>query len=530
MKYAILCTVCLGTVLSSYVSSCTNIALPNIMAALNFDMNSVVWVSLSYLLPYGSILPLTGKLGDQFGAKKMYIAGLIIFTLGSLLCGVASNATTMLIYRMIQGIGAGMLLPNAMIIVVETFEPSERGQALGLWSAMAAAGSAMGPTIGGYLIESIDWRSIFFSVVPFCAISIVLAFMMIPASKRNADARADFWGASLLTISLSALLIALNKGQVEGWTSLYITLLFYLSFAAFVTFIMAELRVEHPMVELSLFHNVNFAVANILGFISFLALYGGMFLLPFFLKSILHYSSISAGVMLLPLTVTMIIFAPLGGRIADKFGSRIPAFLGIMLIAVAIYLLSSINASYSTRDFFTRLVLFGVGLGFTMSPLSNCAISALPKDKVGMGSGILNLFKIIGGSMGVVFVETILSNRQVRHYQILSEYLNTANQAPQEIFKILQGLWGTKGMNVEMLTSAAHGWFTGEGFLAPQRYAAFKAMLAEIVHQQATILSFEDVFYILAILCFCSSFLALFIKNNKQQKKPALLNNKDAAK
>lgn len=521
MKYAILCTVCLGTVLSSYVSSCTNIALPNIMAALNFDMNSIVWVSLSYLLPYGSILPLTGKLGDQFGAKKIYLAGLITFTLGSLLCGVASNSTTMLVYRIIQGIGAGMLLPNAMIIVVETFEPHERGQALGIWSAMAAAGSAMGPTIGGYLIESIDWRSIFFSVVPFCAISIALAFMIIPTSKCNANSRADFWGASLLTISLSALLVALNKGQVEGWTSLYITLLFYLSFAAFVIFIMAELRVKHPMVELSLFRNINFAIANILGFISMLALYGAMFLLPFFLKSVLNYSSISAGVMLLPLTVTMVIFAPLGGRVADKFGSRIPAFLGIMLISLSIYLLSSINANYSTRDFFIRLVLFGMGLGFTMSPLSNCAISSMPKDKIGMGSGILNLFKIIGGSIGVVFVETILSNSEVRHYQILSEYLNAPNRAPQEIFKIIQALWGNKGMNVEMLTSAAHGWFTGEGFLAPQRYIAFKAMLAKIVHQQATILSFEDVFYTLAILCFCSSFLALFIRSNHQpeQKK-----------
>jgi len=522
MKYLVLCTVCLGTVLSSYVSSCTNIALPNIMAALNFDMNSIVWVSLSYLLPYGSILPLTGKLGDQFGAKKMYIAGLITFTIGSLLCGVASNSTTMLVYRIIQGIGAGMLLPNAMIIVVETFEPHERGQALGIWSAMAAAGSAMGPTIGGYLIENIDWRSIFFSVLPFCALSIVLAFIMIPKSKRNANSQADFWGASLLTISLSALLVALNKGQIEGWTSLYITLLFYLSFAAFVLFIVAELHVEHPMVEINLFRNVNFAIANILGFISFLALYGVMFLLPFFLKSILHYSSISAGIMLLPLTVTMVIFAPLGGGIADKFGSRIPAFLGIMLISLSIYLLTSINANYSTRDFFIRLVLMGMGLGFTMSPLSNCAISSLSKDKVGMGSGILNLFKIIGGSIGVVFVETILSNSEIRHYQILSEYLNSPNRAPQEVFKIVQVLWGNQGMNSEMLTSAAHGWFTGEGFLVPQRYAIFKATLAKIVHQQANILSFEDVFYILAILCFCSSFLALFIRSNihSQQKKP----------
>ena len=163
-KYAILCTVCLGTVLSAYVSSCVNIALPNIMAALNFNMDSIVWVSLGYMLPYGSTLPLTGKLGAKFGAKTMYISGMILFTAASFLCGLATSSAEMVIFRIIQGVGAGMLLPNAMTIVAETFDAHERGQALGLWSAMAAAGSAMGPTVGGYLIENFAWRSVFFSV------------------------------------------------------------------------------------------------------------------------------------------------------------------------------------------------------------------------------------------------------------------------------------------------------------------------------------------------------------------------------
>lgn len=517
-KYSILAAVCLGTVLSSYVSSCINIALPNIMQALNFNMDSVVWVSLSYMLPYGSTLPLTGKLGDQFGAKRVYLMGLSIFTVASFICGLSTNAGMMIVFRVIQGVGAGMLLPNAMSVVARTFEPHERGQALGIWSAMAAAGSAMGPTIGGYLIEHFDWRSIFFSVIPFCLVSIAFAFAVIPKFEKKAGTEPDYIGAGLLIASISSLLMALNNGQREGWDSLYITLLFYGAAASFILFVLVELRVQHPMIDLTLFYNINFTIANLVGFLSFVAMYGGMFLLPFFLKSILHYDSITAGLMLMPMTATMVFFAPVGGRVADRFGSRLPAFLGILLVAGSLRMFNTINADYSGHEFFTRLVLMGIGLGFTMSPLSNCAIASLPKDKIGVGSGVFNLSKIIGGSIGVVLVETILSNREKYHYQVLNEALNPASHSPEELSALLRGLWGREGMDGAMIAEAAHGWFTGRGFL-PHQYTAFKGILAQMIQRQATILSFEDVFYTLSLLCFCGAVCSLFIRKNQHARK-----------
>lgn len=510
-KYAILFAVCLGTVLSAYVSSCVNIALPNIMAALNFNMDSIVWVSLSYMLPYGSTLPMTGKLGDQFGAKTVYILGMILFTVASLLCGIATSSAAMIIFRIIQGVGAGMLLPNAMAIVAETFDAHERGQALGLWSAMAAAGSAMGPTVGGYLIENFDWRSIFFSVGPICVLSIVFAIIVIPTSKRNSAAIVDYLGAFFLISSISSLLVALNQGQKEGWDSLYIISLFYTTFASFILFLVVELRVQKPMIDMRLFRNINFAVANVVGFMSFVAFYGGNFLLPFFLKSILDYSSTTAGLMLLPMTATMVVFSPLGGRLADRFGSRLPAFTGIMLIACSLYLLDTISADYSTRDFFIRLSLFGMGLGLTMSPLTNCVVSSLPKDKIGVGSGIFNLAKIIGGSIGVVLSETLLTRREIYHTEVLKEYLNPATHSSQELFRLLQALWGNQGMDSSMLSTAVHGWVTGQGLL-PQQYVMFKGLLGSMITRQASILSFQDVFHTVAVVCFVSGLLALLIR------------------
>ena len=513
-KYAILCTVCLGTVLSAYVTSCVNIALPNIMSALNFNMDSIVWVSLGYLLPYGSILPITGKLGDQYGAKKIYIAGIILFTAASMLCGIATSSAAMVIFRLAQGVGGGLLLPNAMAIVAQTFGAHERGQALGVWSAMAAAGSAMGPIAGGYLIEHFDWRSVFFSVGPVCAISIVLAMVILPTSKRNPAARIDYLGAALLITSISALLVALNQGQKEGWDSLYIVSLLYLAFSAFVLFVAVEQWVEHPMVEMHLFRNLNFTLANIVGFISFVAFYGGMFLLPFFLKSTLDYSSTTAGMVMLPLTASMVVASPIGGRLADRFGSRLPAFAGIAMIAGALYWLDTINVDYSTHDFFVRLTLFGAGLGLTMSPLTNCAISALPKDKVGVGSGIFNFGKIIGGSIGVVFAETLLTRREIYHADVLKEYLNPAAHVPREIYEVLRALWGNQGMDSSMLSMATHGWMTGQ-MLLPEQYQILKVTLAGMISKQALILSFQDVFHTIAIICFLGALLALFIRREK---------------
>lgn len=511
-KYAILSTVCLGTVLSAYVSSCINIALPNIMAALNFDMDSIVWVSLSYLLPYGATLPVTGKLGDLFGAKRVYITGLIMFTVSSLFCGAATSSTIMIIFRVLQGIGAGMLLPNAMAIVAATFAPHERGQALGIWSAMAAAGSAFGPTLGGYLIERIDWRSIFYSFVPVAVLGILAALVLIPSSKPGSkQADIDYAGAITLVASLSALLISLNQGQKEGWlSSLYIVTMLYIALAFFIIFILVELHSSHPMVDLSLFKNANFTVANVVGFLSFAAMYGGMFLLPFFLRNVMDYSSINAGLMMLPLSASMIVFAPVGGRLADRFGSRLPAFAGISLISLALYLFTTISPDYGKSHFFLRLLLLGMGLGFTMSPLTNCAISSLPRDKMGVGSGVFNLFKIIGGSMGVVFVETLLTNRETVHSQILASYLSPAYDQ-ERIFTLLQNLWGRAGMDNTMLATATRGLFTGSGLL-PQQYTMLKLLLAQMVQRSATVLAFQDVFFVVALICFAGGLTTLLIK------------------
>lgn len=517
MKYVILAIVCIGSILSAYLSSCVNIALTNIMAALNFNMDSIVWVSLSYMLPYGSTLPLTGKLGDMFGAKKVYLVGMVVFTVASFLCGIAGSSTTLIIFRILQGLGAGMLLPNAMAIVAQTFDNNERAQALGIWGAMAAAGSAMGPTVGGYLIQNFDWRSIFFSTVPVSILGIILAVTVIPSSARKSSVSIDYWGGILLVTSISSLLIALNQGQKEGWSSLFIISFFYLSFSAFVLFLTVEMRIKNPMIELSFFSNRSFALANMVAFISFGALYADMFLFPFFLKSILDYTSITAGIMLLPQSVLVILFAPIGGRLAARFGSRLPTVIGMFMLGYGFGLFDTISPDYATRNFLFRFFFIGAGIGLTMSPLSNCAISALPPDKIGVGSGVFNLAKNVGGSIGVVFSETLLTRREIYHTAALKEYISGATHSREEIFELLRTLFGNQGKSREAIANITHDWLTGQGLL-PNYYAIFKGVLSGIVSRQAAILSFQDVLYAIAVICFVGSFLALFIQQTREIK------------
>jgi EmrB/QacA subfamily drug resistance transporter len=517
-RYAVLCAVCCGTFLSAYLSSCINIALPNIMAALNFNMDSIVWVTLGYMLPYGSIMPLTGKLGDQFGTRKIYIIGLTLFSTASMLCGLATSSTMMVIFRVIQGVGAGILLPNALTIVAETFEPHERGQAVGIWGAIVATGSAIGPTAGGYILEKFDWHMVFFSIGPFCLISILFAIVVIPVTRRSSPSAIDFPGAALLIVSISTLLVALNRGQTEGWQSLYISSLFYTSVAALILFLAVELTVKQPIVDIRLFHSRNFSMAVVVAFLAFFGFLSTNFLMPFFLKSLLNYSSISAGLMMLPMTGAIIFLSPAGGRLADRFGARLPTFCGVTIMAGGLFWLSSISADYSKHDFFIRLMLFGVGLGLANSPLTNCAMSSVPQDKIGVGSGIFNLSQVIGGSVGVVLAETLLTRREIYHAAVMKEYLNPATHASQQLFSLIRGLWGKAGMDSSMIATATHGWATGQELL-PQQFEALKTILNGLVSRQAAIFSFQDVFYALALAVLAGGVLALFIRKPAQQNR-----------
>ena len=499
-KYMVLLTVTLGTMLSSYVSSSVNIALPNMMQVFGFTMDSVVWVSLSYMLPYGSILPITGKLGDQFGRKRMYLTGLAIFTAATLLVGMAWSSTALIVFRVLQGIGAGLLFPNSMALVSDAFSPTERGQALGLWGALAAGGSALGPTLGGLIVEYLDWRLIFYSIIPISAIGLLLGTKVLQESKTGqSKAKIDYAGGALLVISLICLMLVLNQGSDEGWTSFYILGLAAIAVLSMAAFFVVEQRTAVPMVDLSLFKNVTFTVSNIVGFLSFMAMYGGLFLLPFYLRNVQGFTAIKAGISMLPLTLSMILLAPLGGRLAGQYGSRIPASLGMSTMALALFSFRLLDARTPYSHIAVTLVFMGVGLALTMSPLSNGVMGTLTKDKLGVGSGVFNLFKNVGGSVGVAIMGTLLDTRQLVHGATYRNYLDSGSHLVTSTLAALQNNFILDGMSP-----------------AAAKLLALSS-LQGMVSQQAAVAAFDDVFLITAVLCAAGILPALFIRDTKSQ-------------
>jgi len=499
-KYMVLFTVTLGTMLSGYVSSSINIALPNIIQTFGFTMDSVVWVSLAYMLPYGATLPIMGKLGDQFGRKKMFLIGLSIFTVATLLVGLAWNSTILILFRILQGLGAGLLFPNSMALVADAFPPNERGQALGMWGAFAAAGSTLGPTIGGYIVEYMEWRLIFYSILPISLLGLLLGSRILKESKNDTAAKIDYVGGFLLVFSLSCMLLALNQGSKEGWTSAYIVGLGVSTIVSMGAFLYVESHIANPLVDLRLFTNITFTMSNIVGFLSFLAMFGGLFLLPFYLRNIQGYSAIKAGMALLPLMGSMVVLAPLGGRLADNFGSKIPASIGMAVMAMALFSFRILDDKTSYSYIAFGLVVMGAGLAFTMSPLSNGVMGTLPKDKIGVGSGVFNLFKNVGGSVGVAIMGTLLNNRQIFHTAIGTNYIHGASEPVTQLVTILQG------------------GFAQQGFAAAEAKVAALTVVQGLVTKQAAIAAFGDVFLITAVLCAIGIIPALFIQDVKKNK------------
>ncbi len=495
-KYFVLFIVSLGTVLSGYVASSLDIALTNIMSTFGFTMDTVTWVLLAYMIPYGATLPIMGKFGDQFGRKKIYVAGLVVFTLATMMVGLSWSAASVILFRIVQGLGAAMFFPNAMALVADAFPPAERGQAMGMWGALAASGAVLGPTVGGYIVEYVSWRMLFDSIVPISAVGIFLAVVFLEESPpQDTTKPIDYLGGLTLIASLAALIVALNRGGQEGWTSPYILGLFALMAVSLAAFVLIESRVGEPLVDLGLFRSATFSVANIVGFLTFMALMGGLFLIPFFLRNILGYTPIRAGMSLFPLIGAMIILAPLGGKLADRAGGKTPTALGMLILAAAMYSFHTMTADTAYPFIAVRLVLMGVGLALTMSPLSNAAMATLPREKTGVGSGVFNLFKNVGGSVGIAIFGTFLDERTTFHSRILAEYVDAASPAAME------------------LLAALKGGFMQSGLPADQAHGAALAVLQGMVAKQAAVMAYGDVFQIVALLAVAGVLAALLIRD-----------------
>ena len=386
------------------------VALASIQSDLHISQSELEWVVSGYALTFAVLMLTGGKLADMLGRRRIFIVGLAIFTASSLACGLATGAGFLIGARVVQGVGAALMNPATLSIIVATFPPRQRGTAIGIWVGVSAMALAIGPLIGGILTEQINWSWIFFINVPVGIAGIIVSRLFITETRdESEEQRLDLPGLLSSAIGLFGLTYALIEGNNYGWGSARILASLAVAAVALVTFVLLEHRQRVPMLDLSLFKNSTFAGANVTMLLVALAMFGVFFFNSLYLGQVLGYSPIQTGATFLPLTVLIVFVAPLAGRFSDKIGSRWLMGAGLVLLSASLLSFSTLGVDSSFWDIVPGLVLGGFGMSLAMTPTTAAAMGSVPVDKAGVGSAVLNSMRQVGGSLGIALMGAIVA-------------------------------------------------------------------------------------------------------------------------
>jgi EmrB/QacA subfamily drug resistance transporter len=400
----------LGVLMSTLDSSIVNISLPTLVQELDTTFATIQWVVLSYLLVITSLMLSVARLGDMYGKKKLYNIGLVLFTLGSLLCGLSPSVGWLIGFRALQGTGAVTMTALGSAIITEVFPSSERGRALGIIGSIVSIGIALGPSLGGVLIGTVGWRAVFLVNVPLGLLAAVIVFKVVPPlAPGERGQRFDVAGAAILFLMLGGYALGMTLGQDMGFDSRPVLALLAVAGVGLVAFLSVQTRSSHPMIDLSLFRNILFGVNLLMATLVFIVV-AGQFLFPFFLQLVQGYSVQQAGLLIGVFPLMMGIVAPISGALSDRFGSRVISLIGLISIATACVLVSTLHEGVGLAGFALRLVPLGIGVGMFNSPNNSAVMGAAPRNRLGIASGLLALSRTLGQTTGIPLMGAIFSS------------------------------------------------------------------------------------------------------------------------
>jgi EmrB/QacA subfamily drug resistance transporter len=408
-KWWTLVAVAFGLFMIMLDNTVVNVALKSIQVDLHMSTASLEWIVNAYFLTFAVLMISGGKLADLLGRRRVFIAGLVVFTLSSLACGLASSGGMLIAFRAVQGVGSAMMNPATLSIITATFPPKQRGTAMGIWVGVSASALALGPITGGVFSEYLHWSWIFFINVPIGVVAIVVARIVIRETKDTSHGQhLDPLGLVTSGGALFALTYALIEANSKGWTSAEILGLFGSFVVILAAFVFVELRQRAPMLDLSLFKNRTFTGANTTMLLVALSMFGVFFFVSLFVQEILGYSPVRAGLAFLPMTLCIIFFAPVAGKLSDRIGSRWLMSGGLVLVSASLMLFSVLDQHSNFWNLFPALLVGGLGMAMAMTPTASAAMGSVPVEKAGVGSGVLNSMRQIGGSLGVAVMGAIL--------------------------------------------------------------------------------------------------------------------------
>jgi DHA2 family multidrug resistance protein len=495
--------VTLATFMEVLDTSIANVALPHIAGSLSAGQDESTWVLTSYLVSNAIVLPLSGWLSSIVGRKNFYMGCVALFTISSFMCGLAPNLAVLIICRILQGVGGGGLQPSEQAILADTFPPAKRGMAFAVYGMAVVTAPAIGPTLGGWITDNFSWRWIFFINIPVGILSILLTSRLIqdpPYFKRRklAETHVDYIGLGFVALGLGTLQVVLDKGQREDWfESHFIVILSAIAALSLIFVIFWEWKEKDPIIDLHLFRDRTFGISNLLMFMLGFALLGSTLLLPLFSQTLLGYTAQQAGLALMPGGFAIILLLPLVGFLLSRYTPRWLLLFGLAVLSFSLFHMTRFNLNIDFRTVAEARVLQAVGMAFLFVPINTAAYAFLPRDKNNAASGLMNLARNIGGSVGISVVTTMLDRRTQKHLTDLAGNLSAANPS---LRAMLQG--ATKAMQ-------AHGASAAEA--SQQAYA----LVQGTVQRQAVMLSYIDCFWFLGVAILCMIPAVFLIKKSK---------------
>ena len=492
--------VTLATFMEVLDTSIANVALPHIAGNLSAGMDESTWILSSYLVANAVVLPISAWLATRFGRKRFYMTCVMLFGLSSLLCGFAPSLSVLVFFRVLQGLGGGGLAPSEQAILADTFPQQKRGMAFAIYGMAVVLAPAIGPTLGGYITDNFDWRWIFFINVPVAIVSLILTARLVEdppflkAAKRE-DATVDYMGLGLIAIGVGALQVVLDKGERDDWfSSPFITAFAITAVVCIVTAIVWEFHHEHPVIDVRLFKNRNFAVSCVMMFMLGGALFGATVLLPQLVQSLMGYSAEDAGMVLSPGAFVIILLLPVVGKLVSWVDARYLIAFGFLASAIGLFHMTVLYLDVNFNTIVLLRVYQIIGIAFLFVPIQTMCYVGIPPEKNNNVSGMTNLARNLGGGMGISAVETLLSRRAQFHQSVLSAHTSQLDPAFNSAVAGLTQSFTQAGINASTATRMAYGRIYG------------------LMQGQASMLAYLDTIWLFGVVCLLVIPLAFLMK------------------
>lgn len=472
-----------------------NVALPKINTEFNISASTGQWLMTGFMLVNGILIPITAYLFNKYSYRKLFLVALVLFTIGSLICAISMNFPIMMVGRVLQAIGAGVLMPLGSIVIITIYPPEKRGAAMGTMGIAMILAPAIGPTLSGYIVQNYHWNVMFYGMFIIGIIAILVGFVWFKLYQYTTNPKADIPGIIFSTIGFGALLYGFSEAGNKGWGSVEIETMFAIGIIFIILFVIRELRMKAPMLNLEVLKFLTFTLTTVINMVVMLSLYGGMILLPIYLQNLRGFSALDSGLLLLPGSLIMGLLGPFAGKLLDTIGLKPLAIFGIAVMTYATWELTKLNMDTPYMTIMGIYVLRSFGMAFIMMPMVTAAINALPGRLASHGNAFLNTMRQLAGSIGTAILVTVMTTQTTQHLSAFGEELDKTNPVVQDHMRELASQYGGQ-----------------EG--------AMKVLL-QFVNKLATVEGINDAFIVATIFSVIALILCLFLQSNKKAKATA---------